>query len=355
MNPDAPLDHKIRPFKRSLAEITIHTLLLLVPIALVLFTVHISQQRTWAQFMQTLYEIGEFLHGEVGWIVSLDVAIMFALFTISVGGQVLGEAMKASKMRGDLGTIAEFVAATSIVITIMMLPYYWEEPTRFLALFGVVPAVVVLVFLAAQLGSWVFVNTEGQVRETERLQAVNQELLEELGRWSSKPWPLVILVNLAAMATGSGLAFAIRNAHDSLWLMVASDLVVVSLMFIGILLFYFLRFTFKDHIKLGFSWLFLIILSVVPLVFLFTQVVVTYQGWSPLRDLPGVLIILVGVANTGFLPATNRSKFWMDWSIQGVARQFAHRALVRQQDVVQAQWTHLKEKLHSAKHVEANE
>lgn len=352
MNPDTLLDHKIRPFKRSLAEITIHTLLLLMPIALVLFTVHISQQRTWAQFMQTLVEIGEFLHGEVGWIVSLDVAIMFALFTISVGGQVLGEAMKASKMRGDLGTIAEFVAATSVVVTVMMLPYYWEEPTRFLALFGVIPAVVVLIFLAAQLGSWVFVNTEGQVRETERLQAINQELLADLGRWSSKPWPLVISANLLAIATVSALAFVIRNAHDSLLLMVASDLVAVSLMFVGILLFYFLRFTFKDHIKLGFSWIFLVVLSVVPLIFLFTQVAVTYQGWSPLRDLPGVFIIVAGVVATGFLPGKTRSKFWMDWSIQGVARQFAHRALVRQQDAVQAQWTHLKDKLQSSTKVD---
>lgn len=272
-----------------------HVILVLVPIGLALCTVHISGQRSWARFCQTLVDIGAELHSEVGWIVSLDVAIMFAVFTISVGGQLLGDAMKASRMQGDLGTISEFVAATSIVVMIMILPYYWESPARFLSLLGVVPAVVVVVFLGAQLGSWIFINTENQVKEANRLRIQNRELLQELGRWSAKPWPLV-----------------------------------VALMFVGILLFYFLRFTFKDHIKLGFSWALLVILSVVPLVFLFTQVIVTYSGWSVWRDLPGVLIIMGGVILTGFVPGIKRSRFWMDWSIQGVARQFAHRELVKQ-------------------------
>lgn len=330
MNPDSQLDHRIRPFSRALAEIFVHVLLILVPIALVLFTVHISSQRTWSQFHQTVVDIGELLHSEVGWIVSLDVAIMFALFTISVGGQVLGEAMKASKMRGDLGTIAEFVAATSIVVMIMMLPYYWESPARFLSLLGVVPAVVVVVFLGGQLGSWVFINTENQVKEANRIRSENRELLQELGEWSSKPWFLVIAMNIVVLSIASGLTFAFRNAYDSLMLMVLSDMVVVALVFVGILLFYFLRFTFRDHIKLGFSWAVLVVLSVVPLVFLFTQVVVTYSGWSVWRDLPGILIIMGGVILTGFGPIVRRFKFWMDWSVQGVARQFAHRALVRQ-------------------------
>lgn len=344
MPADSQMDHKIRTIKRSFTEIMVHTVLQLAPIALLLMTVHISQQHSMTQFQQNLIDIGEFLHGEVGWIISLDVAIMFALFTISVGGQVLGDAMKASKMRGDLGTLAEFVAATSIVITIMMVPYYADSPTRFFALLGVLPAVVVVVFLAAQLGSWVFINTEGQVKEADRLRAQNRELLEDLGRWSDKPWPLVIVLNMAVIALASSLTFGIRDAHDSFWRMVASDLVVISVMFLGILMFYFLRFTFRDHIKLGFSWLFLIILSIVPLIFLFAQVTVTYKNGTLLQDLPGIFIIVGGVVLTGFVPAKSKSAFLMNWSIQGIARQFAHKSLLKQREVVANQWRILNEK-----------
>lgn len=344
MTEQTQVDHRIRTLRSSFGEIMVHTFLLLAPITMILATVHISQQNTWAQFQQNLVGIGEFLHGEVGWIVSLDVAIMFALFTISVGGQVLGDAMKASKMRGDLGTLAEFVAASSIVISIMLVPFYAQEPARFLALLGVVPAVVVVVFLGAQLGSWVFINTEGQVKEANRLREQNRELLEDLGRWSSKPWLLVVTLNLVVIALISSLTFGLRDAHDSFWRMVASDLIVISVMFVGILLFYFLRFTFKDHIKLGFSWAFLIILSVVPLTFLFTQVAVTYKNGTLLADLPGILVIVGGVILTGFVPAKSKSRLLMEWSIQGVARQFAHKSLLRQRDVVTNQFKRLTER-----------
>ncbi len=345
MESNTGVDHRILPARRSLLEILAQVALMLVPIVLILFTIKLGAEDTTAEFWATLVGIGEYLHGEIGWIVSLDVAIMFALFTISVGGQVLGEAMKASKMRGDLGTLGEFVAATSIIITIMLTPYYLEDPTRFVAMFGVIPAVVVVVFLGAQLGSWVFIDTAAQAREAEHQSREKQELLEELSVWSTKPWPLVIGANLLIIAIGSAATYGLRSSQENLWIMLGSDLLVVSVMLLGCMVFYYLRYTFREHIKISFGWVILVVLSVVPLVFLFFQMDAVYPGWSPWQDLPGVIFIIVGVLITAVIPVNNRSKFWVNWSIQGVVRRFARESLIKGHEVANTRAERLNQKI----------
>ena len=271
---------------------------------------------------------GKLLFGQLGWTLTIYVTVLLAFYAVSIGGQILGDAGAAARVRRVLGFIAELLAAATIALVVLVAFYCSQAPATWAVFVVLVPVVGIIVFLALQLGGFVVFAREIRLANAQRVQIQARAQMRNVMLRSRRRFVLVWVANSAVVA-----AFALLvtlPADPTGWALLL--LYVYFVLFAAIILAantYSLRefLSSSDSFSRVTTWL-------LPFLLYLFLAAIPFQAFfgsgKPLIPLPlgwAFATIIVLTLATTFLPPASRNRVVLDWSIHGAAMRLAAKAL----------------------------
>jgi hypothetical protein len=176
-------------------------LLLFVPFAI------IGALDSWGAAVDAASSAGEALIPHVGWALTGDVTVLLGFYLVVLGGQIL-DGGDAARTRRVLGVVAESMAAASIGILALIVVHCVQTPTEWGVIVAVVPMVLIIVFLAVQVGRFLILDREQTLTAAVLTRNTVRRRLRMLTSRSRRGFLPVFLAN-AGVAAGLGLLMAI--------------------------------------------------------------------------------------------------------------------------------------------------
>jgi hypothetical protein len=324
-----------RQARESISEIanaSVGLMWVVVAVALIPYDVaSISRLLTWA------VPAGEVALDHIGWGFGFVIPTMLGFYAIVSGGQLVGSPLEP-RTRRVLGTVAEllFVALMPALFLIIAACIY--RPALAGALFVVVPAYLLMLFLSVLLGGFVVFELETRRAAALATSAWARGRIASLNDRSRKAPGLVLVANIAAgavLGTATSLAVAGPTTVVLIWAAVhlGMSTLLAGSMFLAVLV----TRTARDKSAMALSWL--------PLAFVsFTLIVFVILLWdeAAASGSIGLIVLAVFFVLTAFRLRSRRARVLLDWSIQGVATRAAVRSITRRLLKVQAEIAELK-------------
>ncbi|MGY3565091.1 hypothetical protein [Sinomonas sp. RB5] len=138
---------------------------------------------------------------QLGWTWGIYVAVLLAFYAVIGGEQIVGSRVTAARTRRNLGFFAELMAASTVPTLAIVLIYCAEHPTRWSALFVLIPVGGIIWFLGIQLGAFVVFEREIRRARARATLACTTNQLPALQKAAGRAAWAVLLANAAVVAT----------------------------------------------------------------------------------------------------------------------------------------------------------
>jgi hypothetical protein len=318
--------YETRSARETASESLAISLLILFGVSLPVW--NIASSEGGAAALDWTVAAGKLLFGQLGWTLTIYVTVLLAFYAVSIGGQILGDAGAAARVRRVLGFIAELLAAATIALVIFVAFYCWQAPAMWAIFFVLVPVVGIIVFLALQLGGFVVFAREIRLANAKRAQVQAREQLRRVRLRSRRPFWVVWVTNSAVIAALALLVSVAANLTGWAPLL----LYVYYLIFAAIILAadaYSVRefLSSSDSFSRVTTWL-------LPFLLYLFLAAISFQTFFGSREprIPPTLgwafvTLIVLTLTTTFLPRARRGRAVLDWSIQGASARLAAKAL----------------------------
>jgi hypothetical protein len=146
---------------------------------------------------------GEALIPHVGWALTGNVTVLLGFYLVVIGGQIL-DGGDAARTRRVFGFVAELMAAASTSILALIIVHCTQNPDAWGVIVAVLPMVMIIVFLAAQVGRFFILDREQRLAAAVITRDTTRRRLRRLAVRSRRHFLLVFPVNVGA-ATVIGL------------------------------------------------------------------------------------------------------------------------------------------------------
>ena len=327
-----------RPVREAALETAILSALLLccalTPIVIIL------SRRGAAAAWRSIVDTGALLYGQLGWTLNLYITVLLAFYAVSIGGQVLGDAKDAARIRWNLGIVAEFMAASTAILAVFVVAYLFTEPSRLASVVVVAPAMLIIAFLAVQLGSFVVLDLDERLKVARSAMDGLQGALQKVKLSSSKPVLLVATSNLVILSALAWLAGAVQlfTLAALRWygMCFAVTLVLMGSLAVS-------KYLVQAGIVVHYKW----VVWLVPF-FLCGATVLVAIGLAAadvdgigLRAALALTVIVVGSCLSVFYSGLGPRRLALDWTIHGAVSKLAARALEKKYRTASERWRSL--------------
>ncbi|MEB0306261.1 hypothetical protein QN345_13205 [Cryobacterium sp. 10I1] len=173
----------------------------------VLIKLNLDQQNP----LVTLVEGGKTLAAHLGWVIPVIIAALLGFLAAALAGNGHSDAVEADRLRRVLGGTGLLLGTAGVLIAVYVGIYAATSPdwALFLAL---VPATVLIGFLALFIGRYVAFSDDEQLIELDASMLLRKERMSTLGERSLRPWWVAILTSAIAIAlTAAGVAVSLRT------------------------------------------------------------------------------------------------------------------------------------------------
>lgn len=240
--PTAPDDAPTRSSQEALAEIgTIAT----VGVAIVVLVLALGGGPR--EIFASAVQGGNVMLAHIGWAFGVYVPVLLSFYLL-IAGQDLSGRPSASRTRRMLGLAAELLVASLVPAILLVLVAAIEKPAQLASLLVIVPAFAVLVFLAAQLGSFIAFADEERRESALREQEWAGASLSALSEAPRHAAIVVVCANtLAAVASAGVVDLIVRPSSFTLLPDLLSFFLIAGLLSTANVLGLFLRFTSRSR------------------------------------------------------------------------------------------------------------
>lgn len=261
----------------------------------------------------------------IGWGFGVVIPTMLGFYAIVTGGQLLGSPSEP-RTRRLLGVAAELLFVALVPALLLIVAACVLHPTQAGALFVVVPAYFLMLFLAVQLGGFVVFEIETRLAAFAATREWARNRLRALSRRSRKPAVLVVIVNATVGAVFGTIASLVATGPtDVLVVWALLNTIVAVILALSAFAAFWLTLAARDKSTMVLSW--------IPVAFLYGGVVVLMVLlWivpETRSGLVGLLVIVVFVTLSTVWPRSRGMRVLLDWSIQGAAARSAVRTTAR--------------------------
>ncbi|WP_344691884.1 hypothetical protein [Microbacterium esteraromaticum] len=270
-------------------------------------------------------DAGAVVLDHLGWAFGVYVPTLLGFYVL-VTGEQLGSGDDAGRLRRLLGGVAELSFAALLPGVALVALYCLSDPRHIGALFVVLPATLMLGFLAVELGVFVVFDTHVQLADATRLRNEAATRLRRLKRRSRQPATLVVLGTVLTLTAVGAFVLSATNewawiwqwqayAITGFWALYASGggLLVALARTKSLVL---TRVLVVSGVVLAWAW---------PVGLALIQ-----TGTALLPIVPAAATVAALAAASAFWPTRRGSRRVIEWSLAGVGALVASRGAARQ-------------------------
>lgn len=299
-----------RPAKEAAADIGRMSLLFLILAGLFLT---FPEGTNIAKLVERASTAGETVLDHIGWGQGVYISILLGFYIVVIGGQVVASPVEAEKTRRTLGAVAVAMTGAMTPAWLLIVVNCATEPQSSGALFVVLPAAAVTVFLAIQLAGFIVARRVLRIALARQQRYWAKNRLKRLKWRSRRPVGLVLAANVfVAVLSGAGTASLFQVPSEAAWILFMTHVVMASLMTAAGIQGVKAISTARDKMDAIAAWLLpssLYLITVILAVGLFPQFGVAVVS--------SLLVILVCNLASTFWPRRPRPRFLLDWTVQG--------------------------------------
>lgn len=159
-------------------------------------------------------EVGHTLAGQFGWMLSVYVPVQLGFYAVVLGGQIK-EASSETRIRRNLGLVAEAITVVATVPAVLIAVYCVMTPGAWGLLIAVLPAMGLQWFLAAQLGAFVVFDDRERIAGAQRTIDWATARAARVGMHESRNVVLIMVAWAIAIAFAACIAFAAAVSLDA--------------------------------------------------------------------------------------------------------------------------------------------
>lgn len=267
---------------------------------------------------------GEVVLAHIGWGFGIAVPTMLGFYVIVTGGQVLGSPTESATRRA-LGAVALLLFVVFVPALLLIVVACVHDPTLMGALFIVLPAYGVMLFLAVQLGGFVL-DPDARLAAALATREWARARIAALSQRSRRPPILVVAVNIIIATTfGTVVALGITRP-DAVLFWVPLYFVVALALSLAAFGAVRLSHVSRDRSAVVLVWLTVagVYLTVAAMIFRLWLGNAEWRGGAV-----GHLVIAVFLLGSTFWVRSRKMRILLDWSIQGAATRGAVRVTTR--------------------------
>lgn len=153
-------------------------------------------------------DLGAAALSAAGWGIGVLVTTLLGFFAITVGGNYLyRESEDLNLQMRSLALVAELVASTALFCTILIISFCVSNPDELGQLLFVVPAVLVIIFVAVEVGAYLAPEPERVISNATETREWALEKIERIGpRPPHRLWTTLIFNSLAIAFIATSIA-----------------------------------------------------------------------------------------------------------------------------------------------------
>ncbi|WP_403025195.1 hypothetical protein [Salinibacterium sp. GXW1014] len=300
--------------------------LILVGIGLpILVKLNLDQQSA----LETLVQGGETLANQLGWIFPVIIAALLGFLAAAVtGNSHHSDPAEADRLRRVLGGTGLILGTAGLLIAAYV-AIYAATSEDWALLIPLIPAVVLIGFLALFIGRYVAFSHDEQLRALTAAVTLRDERIRTLGKRSRRPWWFAILTSSGTIAlVAAGVAVLLRGESSPAHFLITSVLGFIANLFVLSFGWMVLVATYVDATKTRvMAWApalgFYLIVAGSAASALFLS-----QGmWAGLWGIG----LVAGCLLTLLLPRSLQGHWLLNTTVNGSAAATAHRRLAEQQ------------------------
>lgn len=269
---------------------------------------------------------GEEALAQVGWGFGVYIPTLLGFYAIVAGGQLIGGEAAAARVRRVLGFVAELMLAAIVPALLLIVLYVTVTPAKLGALLVVLPVTGVMIFLAVQLGGFLVPDADVWLDSLGETGKALRERLKGVRSRSRRPAFSVLLANVAAPTVVATLLVGpVVEQSPEQWF-------GAVVLFGGAALFFvvigwaceFMSKRASDRVSRIAPWVALITLYVV----LGAGIFFAARG-APWLVYLAWFLVLGGVLASTIGGGAGTPRWFLNWSIRGVAQRSAGRSAVK--------------------------
>jgi hypothetical protein len=275
-------------------------------------------------FLRWSMAAGEVVLGHVGWGFGIAVPTMLGFYVVVTGGQLLGSPFE-SEARRALGAVSLLLFIAFVPALFFIVVACVHDPTLIGALFIVLPAYSVMLFLAVQLGSFIL-DPEARLQAAIATRDWARARIAALSLRSRRPTMLVVVVNvIIGVALGAVVTLGMAFPGALVLWIVLYFVAALGLSFAAIGA---LRLTYvsRDRVAVVLAW--------ITVAGVYTAIAALVLGlWLENAETRGGAVGLFVVAVFELVSTvwvrSRKARALLDWSIKGAATRNAVRVAAR--------------------------
>lgn len=276
----------------------------------------------------TLVQGGETLAAHLGWIIPVIIAALLGFLAAALTGNSHSDAVEADRLRRVLGGTGLLLGTAGVLVAVYVGIYAATSPhwALFLAL---IPAMVLIGFLALFIGRYVGISDDEQLIELDAAMLLRKERMRTLAERSLRPWWLAILTSSGAIAlTAAGVAVPLRTEHSLKIFLIVSAMGFAASLFVLLIGWFVLVSTYIDTTKSRFmTWAPALVLYLVVA----GLVVSGMLSSNGIRAGLGSLVIGGGCLFVLLFPRNRQGQWLLNRTVNGLAAASAYNRLVDQE------------------------
>jgi hypothetical protein len=148
----------------------------------------------------TLSDGGAVLFDEIGWVLTLYVTVLVGFFVIIIGGQIVGSAAEATRLRGNLGFIGLLLAASSVPLLVYVVSHCLSSDD-WAGLIVIIPVGSLVVYLGIYVGRFVVLDDESKLRAIDvQIEQRDTRIVALTKRSNRTSWVVMAITSLVIAA-----------------------------------------------------------------------------------------------------------------------------------------------------------
>lgn len=276
----------------------------------------------------TLVQGGETLSRHLGWIIPMIIAALLGFLAAALTSNSYADAVESDRLRRVLGGTGLLLGTAGILVAVYVGIY--AATSQDWALFmGLIPAIVIICFLALFIGRYVALSGDEQLSGLDTDMCRRKERMSTLRERSSQSWWLAIFPSSVVIALAAAVvAMSLRPEHSLRSFVVVLILGFLACLFILLFGWFVLVTTFTDMSKTRFMTWFPALTLYILIGGIIVSVMFSSKGsWAGL----GSLVVGCGCLFAMIVPRKRQSQWLLNSSVNGLAAASAHKRLAAQQ------------------------